>query len=154
MGPDSVRDTLQHLENSLDYARHLGFDEPIDYERFRTIFENLCHSEVMLKRNVNTSKIFMSVGPGDALIVNSTDPMPVIAKEPPAARGDLDLVQIDMRTSIEGNTFREQNSSFSSVSSSHHSVEEGKRRRALFILAYSSHKAKPCGCVIVERIRC
>ena len=96
----------------LDYARHLGFDEPIDYERFRATFETLRHSDVMIKRNVNPGRIFISVGPEDALIVNSTDPMPVIAKEPPAARGDLVLVQIDMRTSVEGDTLREDNSSY------------------------------------------
>ena len=96
----------------LDYARHLGFDEPIDYERFRTVFENLRHSEleVKIKRNVNPGKIFMSAGREDALIVNSTDPM--IVKESPAAPGDLVLVQIDMQTSVEGNTFREDNSSY------------------------------------------
>jgi len=96
----------------LDYARHLGFDELIDYKRFRAVFENLRHSELKIKRNLNPGKIYMSVGPEDALILNSTDPMPVIAKEPPAARGDLVLVQIDMRTSVEGNTLREENSSY------------------------------------------
>jgi hypothetical protein len=35
-----------------------------------------------------------------------------MTREPPAARGDLVLVQIDMRTSVEGNTFREENSSY------------------------------------------
>ena len=60
----------------LDYARHLGFDEPIDYERFRTVFENLRHPELKIKRNVYSGKIFMSVGGEDALIDNSTDPMP------------------------------------------------------------------------------
>lgn len=102
------------LGELLDYARHLGFDEPIDYERFRTVFEHLRHSEleVKIKRNVNPGKIFMSAGREDALIVNSTDPMPIIVKESPAAPGDLVLVQIDMRTSVEGNTFREDNSSY------------------------------------------
>ena len=50
--------------------------------------------------------------PDNALIVISTDSMSVIAKESPAAPGDLVLVQIDMRTSIEGDTFREDNSSY------------------------------------------
>ena len=53
----------------LGYARHLGFDEPIDYERFRTVFEKLPYSEVETKRGVNLGKIFMRVGPEDALIV-------------------------------------------------------------------------------------
>ena len=60
----------------LDYARYLGFDEPIDYERFRTVFENLRHPELKIKRNVYSGKIFMSVGGEDALIDSSTDPMP------------------------------------------------------------------------------
>ena len=53
----------------LGYARHLGFDEPVDYERFRTVFEKLPYSEVETKRGVNFGKIFMRVGPEDALIV-------------------------------------------------------------------------------------
>ena len=55
----------------LDYARHLGFDEPIDYERFRTVFEKLPHSEVETKSGVNLGKIFMRVGPENALIIVS-----------------------------------------------------------------------------------
>lgn len=43
----------------LDYARHLGFDEPIDYNRFREYFEKLHHSEVEIKRNVSPGKIFI-----------------------------------------------------------------------------------------------
>ena len=46
------------------------------------------------------------------LTINSIDPRPVITKEPPAAAGDLVLVQIDMRTSVEGHTLREDNSSY------------------------------------------
>jgi len=46
------------------------------------------------------------------LQINSTDPRPVSTKEPPAAAGDLVLVQIDMQTSVEGHTFREDNSSY------------------------------------------
>jgi len=96
----------------LDYARYMGFDEPIDYERFRVIFKKPYHSELEIERNMKPGKIFMSMCREDALIVNSTDPMPVIAKEYPAAPGDLVLVQIDMWTSVEGNTFREDNSSY------------------------------------------
>ena len=40
----------------LDYARHLGFDEPIDYEHFRADFEKLRHSEVEIKRDVGLGK--------------------------------------------------------------------------------------------------
>ena len=47
----------------------------------------------------------------NVLIVNSTDPMPVITKECPAAAGDLVLVQINLQTSVEGYTLRDGNSS-------------------------------------------
>ena len=43
----------------LDYARHLGFDEPIDYDRFRADFDKLRHSGVEIKRNVRPGKIFI-----------------------------------------------------------------------------------------------
>jgi len=43
----------------LDYARHLGFDEPIDYERFRADFETLRYSEVEIKRDVSLGEIFI-----------------------------------------------------------------------------------------------
>jgi len=39
----------------LDYARQLGFAEPIDYERFRVTFEKLRHSEV--ERTVSPGKM-------------------------------------------------------------------------------------------------
>jgi hypothetical protein len=44
----------------------------------------------------------------------STDLRPVIAiaKESPAAPGDLVLVQIDMQTSVEGDRLRKNNSSY------------------------------------------
>jgi hypothetical protein len=54
----------------LDYARHQGFDEPIDYERFRADFENIRQSAVEIKRNVSSDEIFMSLDPENVLIVN------------------------------------------------------------------------------------
>jgi casein kinase I family protein HRR25 len=56
--------------------------------------------------------IFMSVGSQYVLIVNSTDPVPIISKECPAAPGDLVLVQLNLQTSVEGHTLREDNSSY------------------------------------------
>ena len=64
----------------LDYARHLGFDEPADYEPFYTDFEKLRQSTVEIKRNVSPGEIFMSLDPENVLIVNSTDLKPVITK--------------------------------------------------------------------------
>ena len=98
----------------VDYARHLGFNEPIDYKRFRTVFKKLRHSKVETKRDVSPDKIIMIVGPEYDLIVSLlTDLKPVIAidREFPAA-GDLVLVQIDMPTSVEGDTLRKDNSSY------------------------------------------
>ena len=97
----------------VDYARHLGFSEPIDYKRFRTVFKKLRHSKVETKRDVSPDKIIMIVGPEYDLISLSTDLKPVIAidREFPAA-GDLVLVQIDMPTSVEGDTLRKDNSSY------------------------------------------
>ena len=97
----------------MDYARHLGFSEPIDYKRFRTVFKKLRHSKVETKRDVSPDKIIMIVGPEYDLISLSTDLKPVIAidREFPAA-GDLVLVQIDMPTSVEGDTLRKDNSSY------------------------------------------
>ena len=93
----------------VDYARHLGFNEPIDYKRFRTVFKKLRHSKVKTKRDVSPDKIIMIVGPEYDLISLSTDLKPVIAidREFPAA-GDLVLVQIDMPTSVEGDTEKGQ----------------------------------------------
>ena len=98
----------------LDYAQQLSSDGPIDQERFRTASEKLRHSEV--KRYVSPGKIFMSVHPEDPLIVNSTDPMVIIAKECPAAPGVLVLVQINPRTSAEGYTLRDDSSYWSDPS--------------------------------------
>lgn len=53
----------------------------------------------------------MSLGADDVLIVNSTDPMPVITEKCLAAAGDLVLVQINLQTSVEGYTLRDDNSS-------------------------------------------
>ena len=96
----------------LDYARQLSFDEPINYERFRAAFEKLRHSEV--KRNVSPGKISMSLGLENTLIIiiNSTDPVPVISKECPAAPENLVLVQINLQTSVEGYTLQQENSSY------------------------------------------
>ena len=41
----------------LDYALHLGFDEPIDYERFRLAFEVLRDSKIEIKDNTSSSEI-------------------------------------------------------------------------------------------------
>lgn len=41
------------FEDLLDYARHLGFDEPIDYDRYRADFVEPHHSEAEIKRDVS-----------------------------------------------------------------------------------------------------
>ena len=53
----------------LDYARRLGFDELIDYERFGADFEELCNSKIRIIPNMNPGKISMRVSPEDPLIV-------------------------------------------------------------------------------------
>jgi len=96
----------------LDYARHLGFDEPIDYEGFRSDFKKLRDSKVQTNRNVGPGKTFTSLSPEASPIAELTGLRPSITKKFPAAAGDLVLVQIDMRTSVEGYTFREDNSCY------------------------------------------
>ena len=53
----------------LDYARRLGFDEPIDYERFSADFEELRNSKIGIMPNMNPGKVFIRVNPEDSLIV-------------------------------------------------------------------------------------
>ena len=96
----------------LDYARHLGFDEPINYEGFRSDFKKLYNSKVQTKPKVGPGKTFTSFRE-TSLIERSTGLKPSVTKEvPAAAAGDLVLVQIDMRTSVEGYTFRVDNSCY------------------------------------------
>lgn len=66
--PTLWRDTLQHLDKLLDYARHLAFVEPMTWILVRYLWAWV---QKML------------------LIVTNTDLKPVIAKESPAASGDL-----------------------------------------------------------------
>ena len=65
---------------------------------------------------MSPGKIFINVHPEGTLIVNSTDPMGVIIKECPAAPGVLVLVQINLRTSAEGYTLRDDSSYWSDPS--------------------------------------
>ena len=45
----------------LDYARHLGFDEPIDYKRFHLAFEVLRNSEIEIKDKTSSSEIITNL---------------------------------------------------------------------------------------------
>ena len=70
-------------------------EEPNDYKRFRSVFEESRHSKV-----VSPSKLFMSVSPGDALIIINRSE----ARNCSVSPRDVVLVQIDMRTLVESDT--------------------------------------------------
>jgi hypothetical protein len=57
----------------LEYARCLGFDEPIDYDRFRLAFETLRDSEIEIKGNTSSSELIINPNAGSSHLFNRRD---------------------------------------------------------------------------------